>query len=167
MRKVLTITTKTTVPVIATYKAIVDVDESVNIQDVVNVIVEGPYPRNITVQNAGIEELSIEGQDDGDDLRDQAIEHITSSDSKSLILGYEVMDLLPRNITPLDDVEKYALRIMKRNDSGAWEFLIVVLIKMPYTVSGILDHYAKLYGVEREKLRGYITQIVDLSEIHQ
>lgn len=63
--------------------------------------------------------------------------------------------------------KRYALRIYRRDEKNQPQLLIIALIEMPFTISGMLDYYAEHYGFEREKLAGSVSEILDLTEIHQ
>lgn len=82
---------KTMVPVISTYNMIVNVDEGVGMDKVTKAVIKGVYPSNMTLEDSGISNTSVEKQDNGLGLSEQVIEYITSH-SQSEILEYEVTD---------------------------------------------------------------------------
>lgn len=62
---------------------------------------------------------------------------------------------------------KHSILVYRKDEQSVACPLVVLLVEPPYTMSGILDHYAKEYGFERKKLVGSMMDVVDLSDIHQ
>jgi len=95
-RKVyLTIQTVTMVPVVGTLKAIVTVDEGVDIDTIARRVVAGNVPSSATLEDSGYENFVIQdlaGVDSDTSFEDQLQDYVTRDDVTSRMIDFTIDD---------------------------------------------------------------------------